>query len=166
MDDFRLLPNLTNDDLYNINRVRIFLNVTTLSDITDGSGIHITEDAFAARPLSDRTSPLRWPRQPIITAQQRNLWKTALESVYTSWGRKLHLPLGHWMGFPNQTWSGIYNTVSKTITFTNQQTHSIQHYLVLQESRWHLTATARPTPCGDWDPATQDWQTNIPVTLV
>jgi hypothetical protein len=70
------------------------------------------------------------------------------------------------MGPPNQTWSGIYNTVSKTITFTNQQTHSIQHHLLLQESRWHLTAAAQPTPCGDWDPAIQDWQTNIPVTLV
>jgi hypothetical protein len=67
MDDFRLLPNLTNDDLYNVNRARLFLKVTTLSNIADGSGTYITDDAFLAKPLSDRVSSLRWPRQPFLT---------------------------------------------------------------------------------------------------
>jgi hypothetical protein len=74
-------------------------------------------------------------------------------------------PLDIGRGSPNPTWSGIYNTVSKIITITNQQTHSIQCYRVLQESRWHLTAAAQPTPGVEWDPAPQDWQTSIPVTL-
>ena len=134
MDDFGLLSNLTPDDLYDINRVRIFLKVTTLSDITDGCGVYITEDAFSARPLSDRSPKLRWPRQPSITTRQRNLWKTAIESAYTSWGRRLHHPLGHWTGPPNQIWSTIYHPASNTVTATSHLANTTQQYLVTQES--------------------------------
>lgn len=90
MDDFRLLLNLTNDDLYqyDIHCVRIFLKVTTLS----GSGMHLTEDAFAARPLSDRMFLICWPCQLLNTTRQRNLWKTALDSAYTSPGAQASPP--------------------------------------------------------------------------
>jgi len=58
MDDFRGLPNLDDSALYNINRVRIFLKVTTLSNIADAAGVLITAEAFNALQLMDRTSPL------------------------------------------------------------------------------------------------------------
>jgi len=48
MDDFRGLQNLDNSDLYDINRVQIFLKVTTLSVIVDAAGVSITEEAFNA----------------------------------------------------------------------------------------------------------------------
>jgi hypothetical protein len=136
MDDFRLLPNLTDDDLNDINRVPIFLKVTTLSDIADGIKTHITTDAFEAKQLSDRESPLRWPRQPYVTTRQRNLWKTALKSAYTSWGHKLHHPLGSWTGIPNQTWNAVCNLRACTVTITDKA-RPIQQYLIHQESRWY-----------------------------
>jgi hypothetical protein len=165
MDDFRVLPNLTGEDLYDINRVRIFLQVTTLSDITDGSGRNIMEEAYEARPMSDRKSRLRWPRQLVITTKQRNLWKKALESAYTSWGRKLHKPLGHWTGSPNQTWSAMYSTISNTVTVTDTQTSSTQYYSVQQSSRWYMTATEQEHAQDDRDSDTADWRCNIPVTV-
>jgi hypothetical protein len=58
MDNFRFLPNFTDDNLYDINCTCIFLKVTTLSDISDDSGTFITDNAFAAMTLSDRVSPL------------------------------------------------------------------------------------------------------------
>jgi hypothetical protein len=165
IDDFRLLSNLTADDVYNINRVRIFLQVTTLSDISDGSGMYITDDAFAARPLSDRRPKLRWPRQPSITTLQRtNLWKTAIESAYTSWGRRLHQPLGHWNGPPNnQIWSTTYHPASNTVTVTNHQANTTQQYFVTQESRWFLTADLHSSP-AETSPISKAWHTTIPLT--
>jgi len=61
MDDFRALQNLTDADLYDINRVRIFLKVTTLSNIADAAGLSITTEAFNALKLTNRFSPLKWP---------------------------------------------------------------------------------------------------------
>jgi hypothetical protein len=164
MDDFRLLSNFTPDDLYDINRVRIFLQVTTLSDITDGSGVFITNDAFSARPLPDRRSALRWPRQPSITTRQRNLWKTAIESAYTSWGRRLHHPLGHWTGPPNQIWSTTYHPASNTVTATSHPANTTQQYRVTQKSRWFLTADLLSSPATLPPPPSDAWHTTIPVT--
>ena len=168
MDDFRLLSNFTSNDLYDINRARIFLKVTTLSDISDGSGTYITEDAFLAKPMSDRTTPLKWPRQPFLTIRQRNLWKTALESAYTSGGRKLCRPLGAWTGPPTQTWSATYNTQSQLVTIVSKPSDT-QTYLVHTESRRYLQASLQltiPSPDPLPDPPTPDhWRTNIPVTV-
>ena len=46
MDKFRKLENLSDEDLYDINRVRIFLQVMMLSDIVDSLGWEITSEAF------------------------------------------------------------------------------------------------------------------------
>ena len=165
MDVFRELPNFSGDDLYDINRVRIFLQVTTLSDITDGSGKNITEDAYEARPMSDRKARLRWPRQLFITTKQRNLWKKAIESAYTSWGRKLHQPLGQWTAPPNQIWSGMYDKTSDTITIKDTQNSSNQYYLVQQSSRWSMTALELEHVPEDRVSATDNWRNHIPVTL-
>jgi hypothetical protein len=48
MDDFRALRIFNNDQLCDLNLCRIFLQVMTLSDITDGPGKCITDEAFKA----------------------------------------------------------------------------------------------------------------------
>jgi hypothetical protein len=88
MDRFRELGCFDDDELYHINACRIFLKVTTLSDITDATGRWITEEAYKGKPLTDRTSPLVWPRRPHVTRKQRKLWKQALETAFTDPGRR------------------------------------------------------------------------------
>jgi len=61
MDDFQTLQNLDDSDLDDINRVQIFLKVTTLSDIVDAAGLAITVEAYNATKLTDRSSSLQWP---------------------------------------------------------------------------------------------------------
>jgi len=54
MDNFHALQNLDDEDLYNINRVRVFLKVTMLPDVVDAAGVvAITEEAFAAWQMTD-----------------------------------------------------------------------------------------------------------------
>ena len=84
MDEFRALGCYDDDELYDINACQIFLQVTTLSDITDVTGRWITEEAIRGKLLTDRHSPLLWPRRPSTTRRQRQLWKEALQNAVTS----------------------------------------------------------------------------------
>jgi hypothetical protein len=63
------------------------LRVTTLSDVVDAQGKHITEEIFKGVRPTDQYSQLKWPRQLVTTTKQQNLWKAALEAVFTSSGR-------------------------------------------------------------------------------
>ena len=49
MDDFHAHGIFDNDQLYNLNLCRIYLQVMTLSDIMDGPGNWITDEAFKAQ---------------------------------------------------------------------------------------------------------------------
>jgi hypothetical protein len=72
--------------------------VTTLSDIADANGQRSIEEAFKGQKLSNRYSRLKWPRQPVITTKQWNLWKAALEAAFTSSGTVLKQQLGERTG--------------------------------------------------------------------
>jgi len=58
MDDIRILECFDDEDLYDVNACRIHLQVTTLSDICDGSGRMITEEAWMGKRLTDRETTL------------------------------------------------------------------------------------------------------------
>ena len=131
MDDFRHLHIFDDADLSDINLCRIFLQLTTLSDITDGSGTQITEEAFQGKCLSDRRSMLRWPRQLVVTTRQGNLWKKAVEAAYTSTCRTLHQPLGKWTGTSNQIWKTFYDTESQYIVTTGNMETTFTEYTIV-----------------------------------
>jgi hypothetical protein len=115
MDVVRKLEMYNHEQLFDINAVQMHLQITTLSDIADANGQKITDEAFKGQKLSDRYSRLKWPRQPIITSKQRNLWKVALEAAFTSSGTVLKQPLGEWTGPPTQVWRNFYNPQTKHI---------------------------------------------------
>ena len=75
MGDFCALGIFNNDQLYDLNLCRIYLQVMTLSNITDGPGNRITNEAFKAQRLTNRFSVLHWPQQPVLMTAQHNLWK-------------------------------------------------------------------------------------------
>jgi hypothetical protein len=56
--------------LLDLNVVWMYLQVTTLSDISDAGGTQITVEASKGAKLHDRFSTMKWPRQPIITSTQ------------------------------------------------------------------------------------------------
>jgi hypothetical protein len=75
-----------NSQWFEINVVRLYLQVTTLSDIVDTMGQWISAQAYKGMKLSDWNSTLKWPRQLVIMMKQQNLWKAALEAAFTSSG--------------------------------------------------------------------------------
>ncbi len=113
MDAIQMLELYNDQPLFDINAVRMHLKVMTLSDIVDATCQRITEEAYKGQKLSDRYSRLKWPRQPVITMKQRNLWKAALEAAFTSSGMVLKQPLGKWTGPPTQVWRSFLQSRNK-----------------------------------------------------
>jgi hypothetical protein len=113
----------------------MYLQVMTLSDIADASGHQISEEAFKGQKLSDRYSRLKWPRQPVITMKQRNLWKAALEAAFTSSGMVLKQPLREWTGPLTQVWRNFYNPgTNGVITSMTGSTIQFTEYKVSQQT--------------------------------
>jgi hypothetical protein len=83
-----LLKGYTATQQLNINRVRLYLQVTTLSDMTDDKGICIQPHYLRGdRPTNFQASHY-WPRQPHITTSQQRLWRRFLTANFIRYGTK------------------------------------------------------------------------------
>jgi hypothetical protein len=94
MDAIHQLEIYDDKQLFDINAIRMYLQVTTLSNIADANGQRILDKVLKGQKLSDRYSRLKWTRQLVVTTKQRNLWKAALKAAFTSSGMVLKHPLG------------------------------------------------------------------------
>ena len=89
-------------DIVRVNRVRIYLQATTIADIANAEGTHITEYSFGGRNSRSTENPRRsthqWPRQPRPGPKSWKVWKNALQQVLSIDGksRKLRQSLGKW----------------------------------------------------------------------
>ncbi len=102
MDDALLLSQgaggLTHDDLVAIHNCRNFLRVCTISDIVDGYGTRILDEAYECTNPIICTSSLeyKWPKQAPPPGNDIVRWKSFIDS-YTSRGRVLRHPVGAWL---------------------------------------------------------------------
>ena len=101
----------TNADLDHLNRIRLFLRITRLSDITstDGTKLVIPKKRNPVpEDFRSRTTQL-WPRQPNPGKPSWRVWKYYI-SLITKDGINLRTPLGKW--WPQQydrTWPVVYD---------------------------------------------------------
>ena len=68
-------------ELVDINLVRIYLQVCTISDIATAVGGSLHLSAWKVEPFSDRRSNLSFPCQETPTSSQRGLWRKALRHI-------------------------------------------------------------------------------------
>ena len=123
MDVFRNSNHFTPFDLRNLNAVRLFLQVATISDITSADGLTLHRQAYSGQKISSRASSYSWIRQLVITKSQQDLWKRALSLTLLSnsmpsegvAGLRLRQPLGHWLAEPNQVWSYYYDPAQASL---------------------------------------------------
>jgi hypothetical protein len=92
-----------------INRVRIYLQATTIADITNAEGSKICNYAFGGRhsrtSKSPRKSTHEWPRQPRPGPKSWKAWKEAIQLTLSIDGKTqtLRRPLGDWILHQAQT---------------------------------------------------------------
>jgi hypothetical protein len=115
MDKVCKLGVYNDSQLFDINAVCMYLQVMTLLDIANAKGKRISDEAFKGTKLRDRYFVQKWPRQPVITMKQKNLWKAVLEAAFTSSGMVLKQSLGTWTNTPTQAWRNFFNSATQNV---------------------------------------------------
>jgi len=96
---------LTTSQMEQINACRMYLQVTTVAEITDHTGHSLLPQAVLQKPahalhgLHDiSTSTLTWPRVHCPTKASWKLWTTTMCNLFTGSESTLRLntPLGEW----------------------------------------------------------------------
>ena len=147
MDQFRCSGGFSVAELVNLNAVRIYLQVATLSDIATADGKSIDEYSFRAERSPYRKSNLSWIRQPVITSAQQSLWSAALCKIFLSQGggprddgaRRLSAPLGQWTGVSHQRWKYYYHPLSQALIAPISEYHARAYPRVPATSRNKLS---------------------------
>jgi len=110
MDDFVDL-NLQRNQLEKLNACRMFLQVTTLAELTDHTGTTLLSQAFltprTSHPkglLNISASTLQWPHVAMPSLPCWRLWSTTIRTLYTGTrtGSCLQQSLGPWLSTYNQ----------------------------------------------------------------
>jgi hypothetical protein len=77
------------DDLSTLNRCRLFLQVSFVSEICSGDGSSITDDAWSGRRFAVPHKILSWPKQQQPGARDWTVWKSHLCKSLLSRGLRL-----------------------------------------------------------------------------
>jgi hypothetical protein len=134
-----------------INQVRLYLQATTLADITTADGTHLTEQAIGGTTMdlstcNTRRSKHAWPRQPRPGPKTWRAWKTAIMTTLSIDGksRQLRQPLGPWTinnKQSRQEWDWYMDTTTDimykrtTNRYTTHQWKEAKGYLYNEESK-------------------------------
>ena len=94
----------SNSELQYINKCRIFLQVTTLSDITTTCGRVFSHSAYHCTFDSTIPHHYDWPIQPRPYGYTRMLWKQATKRAFPRQGFVLTQPLGSWTDDSRDQW--------------------------------------------------------------
>jgi hypothetical protein len=148
----------TSTEVCQINYCRLYLQVTTLSDVCQANGVYIDE-SFRDDPPSPRSSTSTWLQfnQPRPCNKVWELWKTVLSWWFDSAGI-IHRPLGSWLYPANQLrrqWPSYYDSSTDMIYI---RTNNVFHQFDRPSQDCIEFSDGTPT---DWTPTS----TSLPCTL-
>jgi len=126
--DLALTYRFTPMQLKYINHCRLYLQVLTISEITDASGHHILTTATQGIKDSSRPSKYLWPHYPSPPRAVWQSWKIFLAHI--SRNAKLHQPLGSWRSPPHQEWHW-YQSHSTAVYYHDYESSTCYIYAFL-----------------------------------
>ena len=111
-----------NRELYIINNVRMFLQVTTLSDITEASGEFLCEQYDKYNKYTCSSQAYKWPNIPKPTNRMFQLWKSAIHRTFTIKGDEIkdEMVSNQWHNHSEQYITWWYNKEDNSIYFNNK----------------------------------------------
>jgi len=90
--------------LVTVNHCRLYLQLTTLADICDGSGLYIPPDMWASQPNTMFTTGFHWPNQGRPPKKDWIQWQLAIWQAFpVTHLLGLDQPLGEWLQLPTQS---------------------------------------------------------------
>jgi hypothetical protein len=158
--DGALNMKLTRQEMVDLNLIRIYLRVTTVSDITMADGTRLHPWTWKGLRIPDRNSRFTFPRQETPTSSQCRLWRTLLRTFLkpsaTSKQLDLRIPLGAWIAQSTSTWgahayeSNLYRHDPMTNSGERRFAVHFPRQIVLSNGSHHEYFTNPP----DWYSAT------------
>jgi hypothetical protein len=102
-------------ELKKLNECRMYLEVTTLAEITSADGKNIKEMSWTGKKDRNKCNQYQWPRSPpSLPARHWQIWRKALRSCFLppmkTDKRELQMPLGDWEKDVTSTWQWFYST--------------------------------------------------------
>jgi hypothetical protein len=139
MEQAMTLP-FRRQELIDVNLVRTYLGVTTLSDIVSADGTFILPSIWNGNPISDRRSKIKFARQLQPTSYQRGLWRRLLRSCIDPATKMTTLcltrSLGNWLTDSNMIWGAM--TWMDTLYRRDPYAHSGERNVSLQYPPQHM----------------------------
>jgi len=167
--------------LEQINACRMYLQVTTLAEISDHTGSFLLTQALLQNTQTEpvgltaiSTSTLVWPEIHNPTKATWKLWTTTISTLFTgsAQGTKLRTPLGNWTTDyqKHRHWKWRM-TPAKSLLYKSSMTDNTKAALLVQTQRRYLTYTlVVPTnqtfhgaPVTPHDPQLRSVRTPIPL---
>jgi hypothetical protein len=101
----------SNNDLTHINRCRLYMQVVTLADITNGNGALILEGTLKGTCMQHHKPYYKWPRQSRPSAPSWRIWRKAIKHCFMR-NIRMHLvpgmQLGLWTDGLDSDWEWFY----------------------------------------------------------
>ena len=113
-----------------LNVCRLYLQTTTVADITTGCGKYITQSAWTGRVDLTRPRKYDWPNQGNPTISDWKLWQEAVTKAFCDRQQVLRKRLGRWLHEGSTHWyyslteERIYYKEGATVTFYPRATGS------------------------------------------
>jgi hypothetical protein len=149
-------------ELLCINRCRIYLKATTISNICTADG---TEIRYGIQECSEEAriqSFLLWPRQERPGPKSIQHWKRFLKRICRTDTKRLTLQLSHWHNHAYQKpWDAYYDFQNDTLTTTDSDNKIVQfHSASKHRKQWVMSS---PTQGNEnWTPT----DSHIPVDVL
>ena len=132
--------------LARINRCRLFLRATFLSDITNSQGTSIPDSVWnLQRPL---LHPWHWPVQPRPGPKHVATWRSFLRDLCRDSSHTLKRPLGPWIRSPDRHWPYYFDPSTLTVYRRPTKSHPtwLQAPCVRLRRSFYLTSPLSPCP--------------------
>jgi hypothetical protein len=106
-----------------LNRCRVFLQATTVSDISTGCGKFVAQAAWTGRVDTTRMRKYNWPDQGKPTSSDWTIWQEAVTKALCTRPKILRTQLGRWLKEGSTTWlyseleERLYHKDRGTITY-------------------------------------------------
>ena len=110
-------------DLRSIQRVRMKLGVTHLSDITTADGRKLDMTMFDTNVQKHHKNDFDWPSKHHMNKKDVWLWRKFLKMIFSSYNNSLPLRLGNWCNMDRDTWLSTWDyfiSENKEFLFKNK----------------------------------------------
>ena len=109
--------NYSPKQLVRLNRCRQYLQVETLSDITNGMGDRICRQAYQGQRTYNFKRPYEWPEQPNPDKHHWKLWRQALVRSFPRTSTRRYAsfttPLGPWIDGARDEWKWFFSPATQ-----------------------------------------------------